>query len=334
MRAGECAGRAGIEYGGCQLGGICEARRERGDDEAERCHLEPQRDKPAELGGLRERIFARNRLDVSQKVIQGGSTNTAALIGGDVQVVMGGGSEALSAAAGGADLVVVGVTIPKYTFVIEGQPNIKSPADLRGRTFAVGAARGSMDIAIRAALKSLGIDADREATINAVGTSQAVAAALMAGTIDAAAVQVPDTRHVEAKGTHPVMNLATADVPAASNAIYTLRSYANSHRDVVQAYVDSVIQSIARLKTDRALSEAALRKYLKLDDQGDLDATYEFFSNGVYPAIPFPKVEQFADAKALVGQDSPTVRDYDVSKLLDPSFMQSAADRGVDKKAL
>src|SRR5712692_1381256 len=276
-------------------------------------------------------IYEKNGLDVDFKVIAGGSTTTSALLGGDVQMVMGGGSEALGAAAGGADLVIVGITVPTYPQIIVGPASARTLADLKGKTFGVPAARGTVDVATRVALKSQGIDPDKDVKITALGSVQAVTAALLSGTIDAAAVNVPDNLAAEAKGLHSVLNLATANLPASSNSIYTLRSTVSSRRDVVQHYVDSVVQSIARAKADKALTSAAIKKNLKLDDDRAIEATYEFYREGVFPAYPYPKAELFKDARETVGEQNPKVLTFDVSKILDPSFMKSAEDRGLAK---
>jgi NitT/TauT family transport system substrate-binding protein len=130
-------------------------------------------------------IFRKNALDATFKVIPGGSVTTSALLGGDVQIVMGGGSEALGAAVGGADLVILGISVPTYTFIIEGPASAKTLADLKGKTFGVPAAGGTVDVATRVALKSQGIDPDKDVKITALGSVQAVSAALIAGAVDA-----------------------------------------------------------------------------------------------------------------------------------------------------
>src|SRR5207249_653741 len=101
--------------------------------------------------------------------------------------------------------------------------------------------------------------------------------------------------------------------------------------DVVQRVIDSTVQSIALMKRDQPTTIATLKKYLKQDDQRILDATYKFYSSGVFPALPYPKPENFADAKLVLGQQVPKALGFEVSTILDPSFVQSAADRGLDK---
>jgi len=61
------------------------------------------------------------------------------------------------------------------------------------------------------------------------------------------------------------------------------------------------------------------------------EVTYDFYVK-IHPALPYPKVEQFADSKALLGVTNERVRNFDVAKLLDDSLLRSAADRGLDKR--
>ena len=275
-------------------------------------------------------IFEKNGLNASFKVIPGGSVTTSALIGGDVQIVMGGGSEALGAAVGGADLVIVGVSVPTYTFIIEGPQSAKTLADLKGKTFGVPAARGTVDVATRMALKSQGIDPDKDVKITALGSVQAEQAALVSHAVDAAAVNVPDNLAAEASGLHPIFNIAQSKLPAASNSIYVLRPYLASHRDVVQHYVDSFVQSVALIPKDKALVVGAIKKNLKAEDAA-ANATYDFYKSGVFPVLPYPKLEYFKDVQQTVGEQNPKALTFDISKILDPSLVQNAADRGVDK---
>src|SRR5689334_9078788 len=64
-------------------------------------------DDTASYVGVDEGIFRKHGLDVNAQLVAGGSTTTAALLSGQIQIAQNGGSETLSAAANGADLVVV-----------------------------------------------------------------------------------------------------------------------------------------------------------------------------------------------------------------------------------
>ena len=50
------------------------------------------------------------------------------------------------------------------------------------------------------------------------------------------------------------------------------------------------------------------------------------------PPLPYPEAEQFKDAQDTLGAKNEKVRTFDLAKLLDVSFVQAAADRGLDKQ--
>src|SRR5437870_13873194 len=90
-------------------------------------------------------IFKDNGLEVDLQSINGGTQTSAALLGGSIQIGQFGGAEALSANAGGADLVVVANLAPVYPYKLYVQKGIKTVADLKGKTIGVSNAGGSSE---------------------------------------------------------------------------------------------------------------------------------------------------------------------------------------------
>lgn len=275
-------------------------------------------------------ILANNGIDTDPQFIAS-AQGVAALVSGEVQIAMLGGSEVLSAAAAGGDLVIVAVIGSVYPFIFEAAPDIKTPNDLKGRKVGVSSFGSSSDIATRVALKRLGLDPDKDVTIVPVGSVEARVAAMISGAIQGAVSLVPDTLLLEERGFRPLFNLAELKLPAAQTTVAVQRSLISSRREVVQRVVDSLVLATVREQTDRAFAIGALRKWLKLDDEKKLNATYDFYAKSFHTPLPYPKAEQFADAKAQLGEKNERVRTFDLAKLLDDSFVRSAADRGLDR---
>ncbi len=108
------------------------------------------------------------------------------------------------------------------------------------------------------------------------------------------------------------------------------KSWVATHRDVVQRYVDSIIEGIAREKKDRAYSIQVLGKYTKSNDQIALGAGYDLYS-GLVQSLPYSKPEQLAAAQAQLGKTNDKVKNFDLTKLIDSSFIQDAARRGLGR---
>jgi NitT/TauT family transport system substrate-binding protein len=275
-------------------------------------------------------FFEKNGLDVNLTNIAS-AQGVPAVLAGQVTFAQVGGSETLSAVAGGADLVVVAQLAGVYPFVLEVSQEIKTMADLKGKKIGVSNFGSSSDIATRVALKKMGLDAEKDVTIVPVGSAAQRTAALLAGAIQGGVSQPPDSLTLEAKGFHVLYDLASQHLPSANTSVIVRRSYITSNKDVVQRYVDSLVLGIKKLKADKAFGITVLKKYFQSTDDQAMGATYDFYAQLVTATQPFAKPEMFADSQTTLGASNAAVKSFDVSKMLDSSFVQSAIDRGLDK---
>lgn len=275
-------------------------------------------------------IFEQRGLDVELALVES-TKGIPALLTGDTRFAHIGGSEVLSASAGGADLVIVGGTVPVWPYVLLVGPDIKKPEDLKGKTLAIAGVGGSYDIAARVALPKIGLVPDKDVTLIATGSVANATAALASGQVAATMSQPPDTLLLESRGFHTLFNLAELKLPTANTTIAATRAYLTANKDVVQRYVDSIVQAIAKEKQDRPLAIRVLKKYLKSEDDRAMNATYDHYVGSVIPSAPYARADQFSDAIATLGKTNEKVRLFDVAKILDESFVRSALERGLDR---
>lgn len=276
-------------------------------------------------------IFKKNGLDVDVQLIES-TKGIAALLSGDVKFAHIGGSEVLSASVGGAELVIVGGTVPVWPYVLIVAPDIKKPEDLKGKKLAIAGVGGSYDIAARVLLPRLGLKPDEDVTILGTGSVANATAALASGGVQATLSQPPDQLALESQGFHVLANMADLHLATANTTIAVTRAYVTGNKDVTQRYVDSIVEAIAVEKKDRAFTLNVLKTYLKVTDEKALNATYDHYVGTVIPSQPFVKADQFNDAIQTLSRTNDKIRGFDVSKILDPSFVQSAIDRGIDKR--
>ncbi|MFI5267937.1 MAG: hypothetical protein ACHQ7M_11230, partial [Chloroflexota bacterium] len=103
------------------------------------------------------------------------------------------------------------------------------------------------------------------------------------------------------------------------------------NHDVMQKFIDSVMQAKVKEKADKAFTEDVFKKYLKITDPKALQLNYDYYVGEVIPDQPYPAPEGFKDALAGLAAQNPKAAGFDINKVIDPSFVKSAADRGVDK---
>jgi NitT/TauT family transport system substrate-binding protein len=276
-------------------------------------------------------IFAKNGLDVTLQGLGGGPVAAAALQSGEIQIVDITGSEVVSADAAGADIIILATLTPVYPYVFEVSPAISSRDDLKGKTIAVRASGDATDIATRILLKQEGLDPDKDVTILAVQQEGARMASLMAGQICCTVAQVQDRGLLEKKHFHMLFDMTRLGIPNAQGVIATRRTYAKDHPDVIQHFMDSLIESIARSKSDRAGSLPVLKAQLRLEDAAIVAATYDFFIGEVVPNVPTPTAAQFANAISILSQQNDKLKGFDVAPFIDASFLDNSLKRGLDK---
>ncbi|HYK98120.1 MAG TPA: ABC transporter substrate-binding protein [Candidatus Acidoferrales bacterium] len=279
-------------------------------------------------------IFAKYNLDVDLTLISGGNTSSAALLSGNVQVGNFGGTEAMSAFAGGADIRAVALFVPVTPWQFLAKPDYKSPADLKGKVVGVASIGGSAYIAAVSSLQALGLDPQKDVTIQAFGDTAKLTAAMLGGAAYAGPGHPPDTTALVAAGFKPIYDLAAQHVPATDNATVVTKAWADSHKEALQAYVDAEIEAIATAKKDKAKTLPVLAKLLNLDvtkDAAALSQTYDFYLGTIMPTYPHLDVKAFQATRDALAPTNANVKDLDVTKVLDDSYVTDAEKRGVGK---
>lgn len=108
-------------------------------------------------------------------------------------------------------------------------------------------------------------------------------------------------------------------------------AWLDGHRDVMQRYVDSYVQATAREKQNEALVAQVLQTTSNVTSADQVDVLYRAYVLNGEPSLPYPRMEQYTDTLAELATQNPQASSLDLSGILDSSFVQSAADRGLDR---
>jgi NitT/TauT family transport system substrate-binding protein len=275
-------------------------------------------------------IFQKNGLDVTIQAIPGPMA-LAAIISGQIQIAHAGGGETLAADVGGADVTVIAAPSPAFPGYIYSAPNIKTAADVKGKKAAITSPGGSYDIILRASLQKMGLDPDKDVTIIATGSIPNAFTALINGAVSILPLGVgPNSIKLDSMGYNKLFD--PIDIPIDTAGVDVQHAWLNSNRAVAQRYIDSLVQGIAKMKQDKAASLDIMKKDLDITDDQVLSVTYAYYSQEkVSPTLPYPKPELFGTQLAEIAKKTDAAKNFTVTKILDPSLVQSAADRHLDK---
>src|SRR5215472_15137392 len=91
-------------------------------------------------------------LKIEIQQFKGDTLALKALLAGELDSYEGNPGSPMVAATRGADIKLIGCYWPGLTYAIYSKPDIKSPADLKGKTFAISAPGSLPDLVARAVL--------------------------------------------------------------------------------------------------------------------------------------------------------------------------------------
>ena len=143
--------------------------------------------------------FKKQGLDVQLITVRQSDVIIAATVSGELNF-MDIIPTAILASVRGLPIRTIAVVLKRAPYVLIGQPNVRSPEELKGKRIGVSSVGGMSAYLVREILARNGLNPDRDVTFLAIGGTSARVAALFGGTIDAALVVAPDNYPLERKG--------------------------------------------------------------------------------------------------------------------------------------
>src|SRR5260221_2699823 len=260
-------------------------------------------------------IFLANGLDVDLSLIDGGGKAMAALLGNSVDIAQLGGTETMSAVAGGGEVEAVTLFVPVSPWVLMAPASYTGPNDLKGKVVGVASKGGSSEVAANQAIEKLGLKLT-DVSILSTGSVANLTAAMLAGQVYAGPRHPPDTAALFKAGYKVIMDLASQKVPAVENCTIVTKKYASEHKDVIQKYVDSLVQAIVAMKKDKAGTLPVMQKLLNVTDQDALSQTYDYYVTQIFPIYPELTTDVWTYSRDDLTKTTPTAKDLAVPKII------------------
>jgi NitT/TauT family transport system substrate-binding protein len=200
--------------------------------------------------------FKANGLKGTPKVTTSGQQSIPLLLNGQLQFAITDPVGAIDAIASKLPIVIVapgnypGAGTADITGLLVN-PSIQNVSDLSGKTVAVNAIGGYLQIALEAAVDAKGGDAS---SIKFVAMAiPDMAAAVKAGKIDGAVVAEPFLHTGVASGLKDLTSVAGTALPKVPQLVYIAsKSYAQSHPDIVKKFAESLVSAGTYLNANPA----------------------------------------------------------------------------------
>jgi NitT/TauT family transport system substrate-binding protein len=253
-------------------------------------------------------------VDLEIILIQAGSPNIQALLGGSIQLTQTAASSALLGATRGAPVVIVATLENKLPMLLISRPEIKEPQQLRGKTIGINRFGGSNDAAVLMAIKSWKIDPSEIKMIQSGGTSARMAA-LMSKQIDATVQSYPEIFQARKLGMNVLADVGDFGFYTNTSNIVT-RSYLQQNRAAIKGFIKGQIEGMHYVKTNKEGSLKILRKRLQVTDPEAVEGTYEFFAKRL-PRSPRTELEGIKNILASINAGDKNPGDFIDMSLID-----------------
>jgi ABC-type nitrate/sulfonate/bicarbonate transport system substrate-binding protein len=277
-------------------------------------------------------LFQKHGINIELISFPGGTVGLQALLAGDIQFASADGTAGLQANLRGANIYFVAGMINTFPFSILSKPEIRVPADLRGKKIVISRYGSSSDTAVRVAVEKYDLKPDKDVIILQGGGQSERFAALRAGAVDAAIVSPPLNLAGRKMGYNEVIDLSQSGVAYSHQQIVAIKDYLDRNPDAVLRTLRALIEGLAAWK-DPAKKSAVMTyvaKYLRLDpekNKDQIEETYRYYGN-TFSTKPYATAEGLEFTAQILKRNRPEAKDMQAKDYLINRFVAELEKEG------
>jgi NitT/TauT family transport system substrate-binding protein len=232
--------------------------------------------------------FEKNGLNVEPVQVRGGSLITLAIITGDLPFSGAGAESVVAARAAGGDVVLLACPVDADPVYLITRPEIKSAQDLKGQASAVTRYGSTTHFYLRAALKHVGLNPDKDMTILQLGAGPEMVVALDRGAIVAAALTTRYAIPFLQRGWPVLVDLSTTDLVYPSSCVTSSRAFIKAEPKTTHEFLRAYVAGIHLIKKDLRFAEKSFAKWMREKDVAITKKTVEAYARLFKPAPIVP----------------------------------------------
>jgi len=258
-------------------------------------------------------LFQKHGVNIELISFPGGTVGLQALLAGDIQFASSDGVAGLSANLRGANLYFVAGMINTFPFSILSRPEIRTPADLRGKKIVISRYGSSSDTAVRVAVEKYDLKPDKDVVILQGGGQTERFAALRAGAVDAAIVSPPLNLAGKQMGFNEVIDLSQSGIPYSHQQIVAVKDYLDRNPDAVLRTLRALIEGLAAWKdpAKKSVIMGHIAKYLRIDaekSKDQIEETYRYYGK-TFSTKPYATAEGLEFTAQILKKNRPEAKD-------------------------
>lgn len=211
-------------------------------------------------------LFEKFGMNVEPVQIRGGSLITLAIITGDLPFSGAGAESVVAARASGGDVVLLACPVDADPVYLITRPEIKSAAELKGQGTAVTRYGSTTHFYLRAALRHVGLNPDKDMIILQLGAGPEMVAALDAGRIAAAALTTRYALPFLNRGWPVLVDLSNTDLVYPSSCVTSSRAFIRAEPKTAEDFLRAYVGGIQLIKKNPRFAEQSFAKWMREKD--------------------------------------------------------------------
>jgi ABC-type nitrate/sulfonate/bicarbonate transport system substrate-binding protein len=223
--------------------------------------------------------FNKHGLDVETIYIPSGTMGMQALLGGETKVLAADGSSVVNARLRGAPVKIILGMVNFYPNPFFSTPEIKRPADLKGKKIAVTRIGSSSYTATVMLLKKLGLEESKDYTILQLGSTQNRLAALTKGMIQGTTLSAPESVIAKNAGMKALISgpeMGKLGVTIQHQSANVMESSLHGDfRATLKSYAKAYLEGVRQVYRSKEETMEVLKKYTRVTDPQVLSASYD-----------------------------------------------------------
>ena len=277
-------------------------------------------------------LFRKYDLEFPLVYIGSSPLATAAMLGGDGELLMDGGLGIVRAyLQGNNELVCIGGQKNILTQSILAKGPIKRLEDLRGKKVGVTRIGSTTHYFAVEALRRVGMEAGRDYTVIQTGGAPEMLAALTSGAIEGGTLAPPLDAAAIAQGFHYVVYGPDLRIPQVAVAFMTRRTTLARRSEVLGRFMRATAEAAKILHTDNEFTFKVLARQLRITDRKTLEAGYNAEIKVLEPRLAI-RPEAFQAIVDDVAQTDPRAKKIKPADFIDRRFLDEMTRSGFFEK--
>jgi ABC-type nitrate/sulfonate/bicarbonate transport system substrate-binding protein len=272
-------------------------------------------------------IFKKYELEVPLVYVPAGAPAVATILTGDSEITQqGAGGLVRAFVLGNRDLVFIGGVKNILTHSIVGKRDISTPEQLRGKKIGVGRYGSTTHYFAVQVLRRIGLNAS-DVSLVQTGGGPDTFAALVGNVVDTAALAAPSDQRALELGYHYIIFGPALRIPYAATAYNTRRSIMAKRPQVLARFMRAMAESAKIAQTDRTYTLKVLGKFLRIQNQKVLEASYDSEIKALEPRLAI-RADGLKANLDEISSTEPRAKNVQAEEMMDTRYLDEMTRAG------